>query len=101
MWVMVMFDLPVTTVAARRAYSRFHKDLLKDGFSMWQYSIYLRHCASEENGTVHVQRIERKLPKAGKVSILTITEKQMANIHTFWGKARQEPDDAPMQLEMF
>lgn len=98
---MVMFDLPVTTIATRRAYARFHKDLLKDGFSMWQFSVYLRHCASEENGTVHIKRIESKLPKAGKVSILTITEKQMTSIRTFWGRSKIEPDGAPLQLEMF
>lgn len=101
MWVMVMFDLPVVTPAQRKAYTHFHKDLLKDGFAMWQFSIYLRHCASEENGTVHIRRVEAKLPKQGKVSILTITEKQMASIRTYWGQSKSAPEGAPMQIEMF
>ena len=49
MWVIAMFDLPVHTPKARKAYARFRKDLIEDGFTMMQYSIYIRHCASIEN----------------------------------------------------
>jgi CRISPR/Cas system-associated protein endoribonuclease Cas2 len=48
-WLIAMFDLPVDTPAQRRAYARFRKDLLEDGFTMMQYSVYQRHCASPEN----------------------------------------------------
>lgn len=98
---MVLFDLPVVTKPQRKAYSVFHKKLLKGGFSMWQYSVYVRHCASEENGLVHVRRVEAMLPSKGKVSILTITEKQMAAIHTYWGRAREDSPESPSQLELF
>ena len=39
MWVIAMFDLPTDTPAMRRDYTRFRKELLKDGFVMMQYSI--------------------------------------------------------------
>ena len=55
MWVVAMFDLPVDTKAARRAYAQFRKRLLKDGFVKMQFSVYVRHCASEENAEVHVK----------------------------------------------
>lgn len=48
MWVLTMFDLPTDTKAARRQYTQFRKILLKDGFTMMQYSVYIRHCASRE-----------------------------------------------------
>ncbi len=99
--MMVLFDLPVTTAATRKAYTHFHKGLLKDGFSMWQFSVYVRHCASDENGTVHIERVERMMPKAGKVSILVITEKQMASVRTFWGAVKQDNPGGPLQLELF
>lgn len=98
---MVLFDLPVVTASQRKAYTHFHKKLVKDGFTMWQYSVYVRHCASEENGSVHVRRVEDMLPTQGKVSILTITEKQMSAIRTYWGRSHAPPDNAPMQLEIF
>jgi CRISPR-associated protein Cas2 len=34
MWVFAMFDLPTETPVQRRAYARFRKDLLEDGFAM-------------------------------------------------------------------
>lgn len=40
MWVFAMFDLPVDSKDARRQYSRFRKELLKQGFMMLQYSGY-------------------------------------------------------------
>lgn len=39
MWLVAMFDLPVDTKAARRAYAQFRKALLKDGFSKMQFSV--------------------------------------------------------------
>ena len=40
MWVLVFFDLPTETKKQRKAAAGFRKDLLKDGFTMFQYSIY-------------------------------------------------------------
>ena len=48
MWLIVMFDLPTVKTEERRDYQLFHKYLLADGFSMMQYSIYMRFCASPE-----------------------------------------------------
>lgn len=42
-WVLALFDLPVGTAHQRRSYARFRKDLLEDGFTMMQYSVYQRH----------------------------------------------------------
>ncbi len=101
MWVVAMFDLPVDTKAARRAYAQFRKALLKDGFARLQFSVYARHCASEENADVHAQRVERALPEDGEVRILTITDKQFGRMRVFWGKRRKPPEPPPLQLELF
>lgn len=101
MWVVAMFDLPVDTKAARRAYAQFRKALLKEGFSMLQFSVYARHCASEENAEVHVGRVQGFLPDDGEVRLLTITDKQFERMRVFWGKRRRAPEPAPKQLELF
>lgn len=101
MWVVAMFDLPVDTKAARRAYARFRKLLLADGFTRMQYSVYIRHCASEENTAVHVQRVQAGVPDDGEVRVLTITDKQFERMRVFWGKRRKPPERAPLQLELF
>jgi CRISPR-associated protein Cas2 len=101
MWVVAMFDLPVDTQAARRAYARFRKSLLIDGFAMMQFSVYVRHCASEENAEVHCRRVQAALPDDGEVRVLTITDKQFERMRIFWGKKRKPPTPPPRQLELF
>ncbi len=101
MWVIAMFDLPTNTPNERRDYTRFRKDLLKDGFTMMQYSVYIRHCASIENAKVHAARMGRCVPSAGEVRFLTITDKQFGRIETYIGKNRKNPPNSPAQLEFF
>ena len=101
MWIIVMFDLPMDSKAARRAYTQFRKSILKDGFAKMQFSVYFRHCASEENTEVHFRRVELAVPDDGEVRILTITDKQFERMLTFWGKRRKAPPKAPVQLEFF
>jgi CRISPR-associated protein Cas2 len=101
MWVVTMFDLPVDTKEAKRNYVDFRKLLLQDGFARLQFSVYARHCPSEENATVHSQRIEHSLPPDGEVRILTLTDKQFERMRIFLGKMRK-PTEAPgRQLELF
>lgn len=101
MWVLVLFDLPTETKADRKNHAKFRKELLKDGFTMFQFSIYLRHCPSKENADVHIARVKRLLPKYGSVGILCITDKQFSNMEVFFGKQPKETPVLGQQLEMF
>ena len=101
MWVIAMFDLPVDTPASRRAYTRFRKDLLEDGFTMMQFSIYIRHCASIDNAEMHATRMGAKVPEKGEVRFLTITDNQFSRIRVYVGKKRDRPGPAPAQLQLF
>ena len=101
MWVLTMFDLPVDTKQARRAYTQFRKKLLQDGFTRLQYSVYVRHCASEENANVHAARVEHNLPGDGEVRVIYFTDKQYERMRVFWGKRRKPPESPPRQLELF
>ena len=101
MWLFVFFDLPTETKKQRKSASLFRKNLLKDGFSMMQFSVYLRHCASSESADVHEKRVKLFLPSTGKVSILRITDKQYGNIMNYWGKDILSNEPTPLQLELF
>lgn len=101
MWVIAMFDLPTDTPKARKAYTTFRKHLLQDGFTMMQYSVYIRHCASIENAKVHANRMGRRVPSAGEVRFLTITDNQFGRMETYVGKTRTPAPDSPAQLEFF
>lgn len=101
MWVLVFFDLPTETKKHRRQATRFRKELLDDGFHMFQFSIYLRHCPSKENAEVHIKRVKRVLPPYGKVGILCITDKQFGLMEIFFSQQEAHLPKGPQQLELF
>ncbi len=101
MWIMVLFDLPTETKKERKDAGLFRKKLLNDGFAMFQFSIYMRHCSSRENAEVHRKRVKRSLPAKGKVAIFQITDKQFGMIELYHGKKASEVEKPSQQLEMF
>lgn len=102
MWILVFFDLPTETEKDKKVYTRFRKELMKDGFSMFQFSIYVRHCPSRENRNVHVKRVKQILPEKGHIGILTITDKQFGMMEVYYGKKKEQSGFIEAhQLELF
>jgi CRISPR-associated protein Cas2 len=101
MWVMVFFDLPTETKKEKKMHAAFRKSLLQDGFNMFQFSIYLRHCPSREKAEVHIKRVKNILPEAGHVGILCITDKQFAAMELFHCKKEKKLPLPALQLELF
>jgi CRISPR-associated protein Cas2 len=101
MWVLVFFDLPTETKKDRKIYARFRKDIMADGFQMFQFSIYLRHCSSRENAAVHIQRVKKILPAKGHVGIMCVTDKQFGMMEIFRGHELAEAPETVQQLELF
>lgn len=101
LWILVFFDLPTETKKEKKAYAQFRQGLLKDGFAMFQFSIYLRHCSSRENADVHIKRVKSFLPEKGDIGILVITDKQFGMIELFQARKIKERPNVPQQLELF
>ena len=101
MWVLVFFDLPTETAQERKIYALFRKNIMKDGFQMFQFSIYLRHCSSRENAEVHIKRVKKILPEKGHVGIMCITDKQFGMMEIFQGRKVTTTAPPVQQLEMF
>jgi CRISPR-associated protein Cas2 len=101
LWVLVFFDLPTETKAQRKIYAKFRKDILRDGFQMFQFSIYMRHCSSRENADVHVKRVKKILPEKGHIGIMCITDKQFGMMEIFYGHSLTTAAPPIQQLEMF
>lgn len=101
MWLFVFFDLPTETARERKDYSLFRKQLLHFGFTMMQYSVYTRHCASDESAQAQIHRIQKIIPPLGQISLLKITDKQYGNILNYWGKKSSPLPAGPQQLELF
>ena len=83
---LLMFDLPVETSAERRAYARFVKFIKKQGFIMFQKSIYCKLSINESSIKLLEKTVKSNLPKKGMVSILTLTENQFNSISYLLGE---------------
>ncbi len=101
MWVLVLFDLPTETKKERKAYADFRKRIMADGFTMFQFSIYLRHCPSYENAEVHIKRVKSFMPEFGDIGILCITDKQFGEMEIFSNCKPKTVDTPCQQLELF
>lgn len=101
LWVLVLFDLPTDTKQDRKAYARFRKDILKEGFTMFQFSIYVRHSISRENADRHIRRVKALMPNKGHIGIMIITDKQFADMEIFYGGQKAQKPSTPQQLELF
>lgn len=101
MWIFVSFDLPVDDKEKRRRYAEFRKFLLQDGFTMLQFSLYVRHSSSRENAEVHLKRIRGRIPKQGKVMLYMLTDKQYGMMENYYGSSKVALPSPPGQLLMF
>lgn len=101
MWIFAMFDLPVKTKKERTKSTQFRNLLLKEGFSMIQYSVYARYCASEESAKAFRERLRRKIPSSGHVRLLVITDRQFGKMDVFYGKTATKAESPPSQLTLF
>lgn len=101
MWIIVLFDLPVTTKKERKAATAFRHALLDLGFEMSQFSVYLKFCAGKEQALSLERHVEAAMPGAGKVHIVQITDKQYENIRTYRGRKREPGLRNPNQLALF
>ena len=85
MRILVFFDLPVSTREKRKQYANFRKFLIKDGFSMIQFSVYSRVTRNSDDAAKHKALIRRNLPPEGSVRVMTVTEKQYESMDLLIG----------------
>jgi CRISPR-associated protein Cas2 len=101
MWVLVFFDLPTITAQEKKIHAKFRKKLMADGFQMFQFSIYLRHCSSRENADMHIKRVKNWLPEKGYVGIMCVTDKQFGMMEIFRGISMVKGPETIQQLVLF
>ena len=83
-----MFDLPVDNAVQQRAYRRFRKDIMSEGFVMIQYSVYVRTCPNREFADRLEKRLRKVVPAEGNVRLLTVTEKQFDEMKLIVGSRK-------------
>lgn len=91
MWVVAVFDLPTHTKIQRKRYAGFRKLLLHNGFSMMQFSVYVRNMPTIQQAQAVIKHLGPQTPPQGKCAFMLITDKQYGLTKNFYGPAlRQE-----------
>ena len=90
MRVLVFFDLPVNTTEECRAYTKFRKFLIKNGFLMLQESVYCKLALNSTAVNAIVEQVHKNSPAQGLVQLLTVTEKQYAKMDLIIGESKSD-----------
>ena len=98
MRLLVFFDLPTITPQEKRAYRQFRKTLIKSGFIMLQESVYCRMLITPSTEKTLVAQIKMAKPPAGVVQILSVTEKQFANMEYLVGSFKSDVVDSDKRM---
>jgi len=102
MRLVTMFDLPTETKSDKRQYIEFRNFLLRDGYDMVQFSVYVRLCRDGDTARRHIERLRKYAPNSGAVRILLITNKQYAEAIIVAGERKsQEKRINDSQLLLF
>ncbi|MBY5035506.1 CRISPR-associated endonuclease Cas2 [Streptococcus gallolyticus] len=80
MRMILMFDMPTDTADERKAYRKFRKFLLSEGFIMHQFSVYSKLLLNNSANNAMIDRLQENNPKKGSITLLTVTEKQFARM---------------------
>jgi CRISPR-associated protein Cas2 len=81
-----MFDLPVTDREKMRRATAFRNLLLDKGFTMKQFSVYIKPVTTLRSAKMLVRKLSFFVPDGGLVSFMYITDKQYVQTENFIGK---------------
>ena len=90
MRILVLFDLPITTLENKRSYRAFRKYLLKNGFMMMQESVYCKIALNAVVAGAIINNVKLILPPDGLVQLLTVTERQFSRMEVLLGEEHND-----------
>lgn len=101
-WLIVVYDCPMSEREERRDYTIFRKKILQENFLQLQYSLYARHFSTYSQATAVIDRMQNNVPPGASVSFFFVTDKQWAMTQEFYGpkKTMQKPNEYE-QISLF
>lgn len=80
MRLLLMFDMPTDTASDQKAYRKFRKFLINEGFIMHQFSIYSKILLNDTANKAMLARLKQNNPQRGLITLLNVTEKQFSRM---------------------
>jgi CRISPR-associated protein Cas2 len=103
-WLLVAFDLPTKKKQDRKAAHDFREWLKDDGYSMMQWSVYVRACVTFARQETHLSRLRAHLPPEGSIRAIFITRSQWEKSYVMHGAPSdegEEPENLPEQIQLW
>lgn len=94
MWIICMFDIPVRTRTEMRKATRFRNLLLDYGFTMKQFSVYIKPVKSLSVGQTTTKKLAKFIPDNSSISFIYITDKQYLMTENYLGKNFEENEES-------
>ncbi|MGL4343152.1 MAG: CRISPR-associated endonuclease Cas2 [Metamycoplasmataceae bacterium] len=88
MRLLLLFDLPSIEIYEKKEYSSFRKYLLKNGYIMMQFSVYIKSINTSQKIEGEIKKIKKYLPNEGNVRVIQITESQYENMFILVGNKK-------------
>lgn len=102
MRVLLMFDVPTKTKKEQKHATKFRNNLIKLGYFMMQFSVYMRICKGISSAKASINAVKMILPPYGNVRVLLITEKQFDAMEILLGNPSFNEDiNAQHNLVLF
>ena len=83
-----MFDLPSVELYEKKDYQQFKKHLMKSGYIMLQFSIYMKSLNAASKTNREIEKIKKHIPPSGNIRILVVTESQYNNMFILLGNKK-------------
>lgn len=97
MRLFVFFDLPTGTKKERSHATRFRNMLIKNGFMMLQFSVYVRVCKGQDMVNRYLDITMKHLPPKGHIRAMQVTDKQYERMYILIGEETMEEKNVGMQ----
>ena len=97
MRLFVFFDLPTNTKKERSQATKFRNMLIKNGFMMMQFSVYVRVCKGQDIVSKYLDIVMKHLPSKGHIRAMQVTDKQYERMEILIGEETVEEKNVGMQ----
>ena len=85
MRLILLFDLPSVEAYEKKEYRIFKNALLKNGYTMMQFSVYMKPINGQIKIEIEAKKLRKYIPESGNIRMLQVTEKQYLDMYMVLG----------------
>lgn len=86
MRILLIFDLPTMEAYERKEYRVFRTQLVKHGYTMIQFSVYMKNFNKQITLREEVEKLHKYIPRSGSIRAISLTEHQWQNMEYVLGE---------------